>query len=146
MNAKDMVAADAENQPFLFRSSLTICLLLFLFPPENWNPPALARFLRIVHSPMKSAWTPSRTSWRKLASSLKKPTRNTMRCGIWTRSLDCVRVPWLLCVPCVEMRGWRILKSLNIFYTIERNIVHITCLIRPGHLMAGPVSYKTILF
>lgn len=73
------------------------------------HPSAPARFLRTAHLPMKSAWTPLRTNWRKLASSLKKPTRNTMRCLDRTKSLDCVRpfslvVAFFSCVHCVVPR------------------------------------------
>lgn len=39
----------------------------------------LAKYLKTVHLPMKNAWTHLRTSWRKPASWLKRPTRNTMR-------------------------------------------------------------------
>lgn len=57
-----------------------ICVLNVFFLFFSWLcNVAPARFSKTVPWPMRSAWTLSRTSWRRLVSSLRKPTKNTMR-------------------------------------------------------------------
>ena len=48
----------------------------------------LVKSLKIAHLPMKSVWMLLKINWKRPASSLKRLTRNTMRCKIETRSLD----------------------------------------------------------
>lgn len=44
------------------------------------NSSVPARFLRIALSPMKSVWMLLKINLKKHVSSLRKPTKNTMRC------------------------------------------------------------------
>lgn len=67
-------------------SILLIDRLLSLF--FIYKPTVPVRFLKIVHSPMKSVWMPSKINWKKPVSWQKKPTKNTMRCKIRAKLLD----------------------------------------------------------
>lgn len=131
-NYKPLVPLES-NKLFVFLSLST----------QHWNSSALVKFSRTVHLPMKSAWTPLRTNWRKLASWLKKPTRNTMRWLPGSRLLDSACFSGCWCVACVILmnalnenitRKQEFLRNLTIFIN-NTKVVQITCLIW-SHLMA----------
>lgn len=64
-----------------------VTLSIFYWRYVLWDS-APARSSRTGRWPMRSVWTPWRTSWRKPGSSLRRLTRNTMRSLWW--SLDVV--------------------------------------------------------